>query len=30
MYRIFKTIHLLGLTLFLGSVFGHIVAVDAQ
>jgi hypothetical protein len=26
MYRIFKTIHLLGLTLFLGSVFGHIVA----
>jgi hypothetical protein len=29
MYRIFKTIHLLGLTLFLGSVFGHIVAGQA-
>jgi hypothetical protein len=29
MYRIFKTLHLLGLTLFLGSVFGHIVAGQA-
>jgi hypothetical protein len=29
MFRIFKTIHLLGLTLFLGSVFGHIVAGQA-
>ncbi|MBN8873867.1 MAG: DUF2269 family protein [Rhodospirillales bacterium] len=26
MYRFLKTLHLLGLTLFLGSVFGHIVA----
>ncbi|MBN8906588.1 MAG: hypothetical protein J0H99_08190 [Rhodospirillales bacterium] len=26
MYRFLKTLHLLGLTLFLGSVLGHIVA----
>ena len=26
MYRILKLLHLLGLTLFLGSIFGHIVA----